>query len=222
MPIPRRAPLPRPLARALAALCLLAAATPAPARACWDGLRASSERVEISVEAEAMEWTAGEPERYARALIRAEALLPDGVSAEAWFEAVTLCPEADPAGCTPPEEADGPEAIVRAVGALAGAAPEAVDAALGMDAPLWTVQIGAWSEPAWAEHAAERLRREGGPHGAVEVGGFPSLNDPSRLVRGEDGIYRVSAGTFLSRAEAERARERIAADLGVEGYVRPL
>jgi L,D-transpeptidase ErfK/SrfK len=71
----------------------------------------------------------------------------------------------------------------------------------------WFVQVGAFRRPDNAERLAERLQSLAPP--------VPALHSA------QDGLYRVIAGPFLDRAEADQAARRITASLQIETRVLP-
>lgn len=211
---------------ALTVACL--ALTPAPARACWDGLLAESADVRLQLMGGAAgAWDPARVQAFATWLTRIDALAPDFLEVIATERDLTLFCDT----CTNAENLkwDGDlatlfEKVARAVGADRKARRDA----LAQDATAYTVQIAAFATQAEADALALKLNGKADSletHGFVQIGGFPAMNDTTHVVAvaHETGpVYRVLVGAFLSRADAEAAQTLVHAETSLRGFVRPL
>lgn len=214
----------RLLSLALAALTL----APAPAHACWTGLAANTEGVELQFMGSlAGTWDPARMQSIATWLARIDAIAPDDLFINADRRRFTmLCGD-----CTPADN-------LRWDGELATLFDRIADhldvdartrrAALKLTAPAYTVQVASFADRADADSVALSLNQgEDGvtAHGFVEIGGHPSFNDSAHVVTVDrDGapVHRVFVGAFLSRADAEAAQAEIHESAGLRGFVRTL
>lgn len=214
----------RLLALALAALTL----APAPAHACWDGLRVETEGIELQLMGQlAGAWDPARMQSFATWMARINAIAPDDLWILATDKDVTLTCET----CAPHDNKrwDGELAtLFDHVAKSVGADLKAKRQALALDTTAYTVQIAAFADRTDADRAAARINNHAdvtAVHGFLEIGGFPAMNDAAHVVTVDhDGapVHRVLVGAFLSRTAAAEAQASLHTDTGLRGFVRPL
>lgn len=192
------------------------------ADACWVGYSAGVSGVHASVDEDLATWSPAQARHLATWLTRVAALLPPGVTLSVGLHVVpTMC---EGHGCSPASELDvdprdWPEIFER-LASRYGSSPEARDRARWLDVEVLTLQVFAGSIRGASAAKQRVLDLDEGFFGFYGTGAHPgTMHDAHVLVDGD--VYRVVAGAYLNRSDAESARVRLAR-VGVRAIVRRL
>lgn len=217
----------RPVRALVLFACLVPALVPASAAACWDGVSASTSKVELAIESSAT-WTPEQARHWAKWIARIDALVPDGKSLRVLHGDLEVC-DADGEGCQAIDGAwiDGRAfTLFERAADLFAASGSTIAAARHLDRAPLTVQVAASHDFAAAERLAARIdAAELSLAGFLVIGGFPSVNADAHVVESSADdrfVYHVVVGAYLDRDEAEAARATLEGELGLHGFVRPL
>lgn len=210
-------------------LACLALTFARPVLACWDGWSATVGRVEI-LQAGDEAWNPAMARDVALWGGRIDAMLPAGGSLMSEHGRFAL---ADAAGATTEGRWDGVhlESLFKLAAKILGRRAQAQESA--RDGTALTVQLFAGRSQSSADAFTAQLtaRAEaaqvGEPAGVFyTAGGYPANHAVAHVVLERDGggapIYRVLAGAFLDRTQAEAARRSLRDALGTSGFVRAL
>ncbi len=202
----------------IAMLALAAVTVPASAQACWDGYRATTDRVAFQRGTGRASWNP-EHARYAtRWAARLEALLPESASLEV-SNTLTSCH--GHLGCLRLAEDIGSDDAATLFDRVADAfavSPSTRSAALSVSPTVYTVQLFAGSRRAARALRAELLKRSEladlrlpSDSDFFEEGGFPAVNANIHAVADahDTTLVRVVVGTFQSITDAEMARDAL-------------
>lgn len=205
----------------------IAALTPTGARACWDGIAVSSDRVVLGIDTPAS-WTPEGARHWAKWLGRLDALVPAGKQLVVMQGAIEICDDGHENCREAAVGWDDGSAFTLFQIAVALFEPNRQQVAQARRAGhvALTVQVAATFDLAAAQALAVRINdAELELAGFYDVGGFPSTNDVAHVVERvtDDGVrYEVVVGAFLDRAQAREALAVLDEALTLDGFVRPL
>lgn len=218
-----------PMTRLAAALLVATAiaTVPTDARACWDGFAVTTERVTLLVPT-AVTWSPEHARHWATWAARIEALIPADQTLDVTFGDLQICDVATDA-CTTVERTwddDDGFTLFELVADAVAADRKTIARARRTDAAPLTVQVAASRDLGAAHQLAARINAaELELGGFLDVGGFPAMNAYAHVVEssGSDhDTYHVVVGAFLDRSDADAARDALAAELSLHGFVRTL
>ena len=130
--------------------------------------------------------------------VQVERITPEQIRSGAWRPAAPVIDgDEPPASVAMPASPASPSPAAPATPVLTAAAPERANPATALASPGFWVQLGAYRERQGAEH----LQRQA----AVALEGL----NAQLAVFGEGALYRVQAGPFATRNEAQRAAELV-------------
>jgi len=200
----------------------------APALACWDGMAAAGQRVDVSVWRDAS-WRPETAQSMATWITRLDALIPEGTTVTILNQSIMCdgpaCPESV-FGLEEPVSGDMPSAFA-VTAKMLKVSPAVRARAASLTSSVYTVQVyagakkGALAEREHIHALADEL--EVGLSGFYVEGGFPAIHPVAHIVR-EGDTYRVVVGAHRTIANARIAVDALSAKgvKGVKGFVRTM